>query len=68
MSIYRCEDPAMDWELYEADREAALADCPKCAECGNPITDDHMYDIDGVFYCEDCIDSFRVWTWQRMER
>lgn len=32
----------------------------KCSECGNEILDgEDYYDIDGDFYCEDCIEERR---------
>lgn len=65
--FYRCEDAALDWDLYCADQEEDLKRYPKCCMCGNPITDDYLYEIDGEMYCEDCMeDTFRVDTEDRM--
>ena len=65
--IYRCEDPVLDWDLYCADQEQELEKYPKCAQCGEPITDEYMYEIDGEYYCEECMnDLFRVDVEERM--
>lgn len=42
---------------YEAEQERNLDKFPKCDCCGEPITDDYFYDIDGTYYCEDCLIS-----------
>lgn len=45
-------------EWYEADNPRAGA-TPKCCECGETITSEYRYHIDGSYYCEDCMDLFR---------
>jgi formylmethanofuran dehydrogenase subunit E len=40
---------------YERKRESALDKYPKCDICGEPITDEFFYDIDGTFICEECL-------------
>lgn len=42
------------FERHEADQEAQLERCPKCAYCGEPIQEDYLFDIDGELYHEDC--------------
>lgn len=45
---------------YEAEQQRELDKLPKCDCCGETITDDFLFDIDGTLYCEDCLnDSFR---------
>ena len=44
-------------EEYEIAREQKLGELPKCDCCGEPITDDYFYDIDGTYYCEECLKS-----------
>nr|DAZ73327.1 MAG TPA: DNA ligase IV [Caudoviricetes sp.] len=34
---------------------AKLDSQPVCVCCEEPIQDDHMYDIYGDIYCEDCM-------------
>ena len=62
MACYRCEDPVLDWDLYCADIEQELQKYPVCDCCGEHITDETMYDVNGVYYCEECMDGFRVLT------
>lgn len=40
---------------YDAEQEEARERLPKCDECEEEITDDYLYDIDGVLYCEECM-------------
>ena len=42
-------------ELDEAQREAR---CPVCDHCGEPITGEYYYDVDGELMCEECFDEW----------
>ena len=45
---------------HEARQEAWLAKRPKCECCGEPIQDEHLFDVGGDIFCEECmIDNFR---------
>ena len=50
------------WERHDRERERELKKFPKCDCCGEPITDDYYYDIDGDKICKDCLDK-----WYRVE-
>lgn len=56
--IYAHEDPFIDWERYEEDRERQDDKALHCDECGERIWEDY-YEIDGVIYCPDCIEEKR---------
>ena len=59
----RVPDINDELRMYEAEQEASLESLPKCVNCGEPIQDDYLYDIDGDIYCEDCMkDEFRACT------
>ena len=50
-----------NYDLFEQhEREVAmrLARLPKCNNCGEPITSDYAYDVDGL-WCEDCFEEYR---------
>lgn len=48
------------YRRHEAQQEAQLAKRPICDECGEPIQDDFLYEVNGVIYCENCMqESFR---------
>lgn len=48
------------FEAYQAEQDAWLERRPVCTECGEPIQDDFLYDINGDIYCEECMkDVFR---------
>ncbi len=48
-------DPVADYERYSNDMESALEQLPECTFCGNHILDDYLYEIDGDYYCEECM-------------
>ena len=59
------DDPVRDAEAYsdylderKEEEESIICDC-----CGKNISEnfDHYYDMDGDYYCPDCIDNRRVW-------
>jgi formylmethanofuran dehydrogenase subunit E len=53
---------------YEAEQERRLEKYPKCDCCGESITDDYFYNIDGTFICESCMrDEYRKNTEDYME-
>ncbi len=48
------------YHKYDAERQRELDRLPKCEYCGEPITDDYLYDINGDVICEECLkDNFR---------
>lgn len=53
-------DNYSQWLAHEAYQDKLLVRLPVCRCCGEPIQDDHYFYIDGVIYCEDCLnDNFR---------
>lgn len=63
MAMFMTSDPAADAERYlnelEDERMERMADRPTCTICGRRIVDDFAYNIQGDWYCEDCIDDCR---------
>lgn len=56
----RTNDPAADYDRYDAEREASLERLPKCDYCDKYIQDDCFYEINEEVICEECInDNFR---------
>lgn len=51
-------DAASDYDRYSARRERDLEKFPKCAWCGEPITDDHCYEINGDLVHTDCATDY----------
>lgn len=48
-------DPHADFDAWDRKRETALEKLPKCENCGEPIQEECLYDIDGELYCDECI-------------
>lgn len=48
------------WEAQDIERERRRARLPVCETCGEPIQDEHFYDINDEFICEECLkNNFR---------
>ena len=61
--MYRSDDPVADFERWNADQEKELSRLPKCIDCGEPIQDDYLFDINGDLFCEECMKAnFKRWT------
>ena len=52
---------------FEADQERRLRKYPKCDCCGERITDERFYNIEGTYICINCIDDYCVDTDDYME-
>lgn len=57
MSFYYSDNPLSDHHRWDRDREKELDKSPKCADCGEPIQDEHCYLINDEPICEDCLKS-----------
>ena len=55
MSYFRCGDPLDDFDRLDrlqSQREEML---PQCEKCGKHINDDIFFEIDGQYFCEECV-------------
>lgn len=51
------------WEEHDAKQEAWLETLPVCSECGEPIQDEKLIDIDGELYHVACfMSNFLKWA------
>jgi hypothetical protein len=48
-------DPLADFDRWDAQQQNELKELPECADCGNPIQDEHYFEFDCYFYCWDCV-------------
>ena len=54
------DDPVADFERYDAEQQAKLEKLPICCECDHPIQDEHCFEINDEYICEEClIDNHR---------
>lgn len=66
--FYRTDEPAADFDRYDAEQQKQLEKCPKCSMCDEYIQSDHFYEINDEVICEECInDNFRKNTEDFME-
>ena len=54
------DDPARDFEAWDAEQERRLARLPECADCGHPIQDETAFYINGEWICEGCMEAYRM--------
>ena len=55
----RIPDHYSQWEAHQAEIDRHLAKLPLCAECGEPIQSEWLYDLDGELVCESCMECHR---------
>lgn len=55
--MWYTDDPVADYEHYDAEQARMEEKLPICANCAEPITAEHFYDIDSVYICPDCMES-----------
>jgi hypothetical protein len=59
--MYFTDNPIADFLRYDSEQTEELEKYPECCICGDHITDDCYYDIDGEIYCERCMNhEFRI--------
>lgn len=44
-------------DMHEREVEERMKRLPICNKCGEPITSEYAYDLDGL-WCEDCYEDF----------
>lgn len=58
------DDPGADQMRYDAEMERRREEWeesrPVCNRCGNHIIDDEAVEIDGDYYCLDCIEEMTI--------
>lgn len=57
MSRFYSDDPNADFDAWDAEQTRQLEQRPVCADCDEPIQDDHWYEFDGKLICPDCLES-----------
>ncbi len=45
------------WEAHERDQQRQLERLPICADCGEPVQDDHFYLINDEVICPNCLEA-----------
>lgn len=53
--VFYTDNPARDFNRWDAAQEKRLAKLPLCADCGEPIQDDCYYQINDEAICLSCI-------------
>lgn len=51
------DNPLFDFECYDLEQQKRLDRLPVCADCGEPIQDDHYYLINDEIIGPDCMES-----------
>ena len=45
------------WEAHDEEQESNLDKFPKCIYCGDRLTEEYVYVIDGETMCEKCLND-----------
>lgn len=53
----RTDDPLADFARCMAEQQKLLDKLPRCIECDRPIQDEYLYDINGDYVCQKCMDE-----------
>ena len=56
MSYFRSGDPEDDFDRLDREQAKWLESLPKCGICGEPIQDDHYYQINSDNVCPQCLE------------
>lgn len=57
--IIRSDDPIRDYDRWEYQNALWERSRPICEDCGDPITEEYMWDFHGKKYCEKCVRDHR---------
>lgn len=52
--VLRTDDPVSDFLRHDEEQNRWLESLPECADCGEPIQDDHYYEYNGENICPRC--------------
>ena len=55
--MFYSDDPIRDFEHYDSGQARELKRFPICAECGEPIQDEHCFEINDELICEECLNQ-----------
>lgn len=61
MSMIEMAPDRTDFEDRDREQEVWLQRRPVCIRCGEHIQEESATQINGVFYCDDCLDDMRVY-------
>lgn len=51
------DNPLADFASWDAEQTAELERLPVCADCGEPVQNDHYYLINDEVICPNCLES-----------
>ncbi len=54
------DDPIADFNRHEAEQQKKLEQLPVCVDCGEPIQQETAVFLGGEWYCDSCIDAYRM--------
>lgn len=55
--IYPSDNPNADFDRWDAEQNRLLEELPVCDYCLEPIQDDHLYEIDDDYVCQECLEK-----------
>lgn len=55
--MYYTDNPVLDAMRYDAERQAEIEKLPICSECDEHIQDEYLFEINGEYICEHCMEE-----------
>lgn len=55
--MFRSDDPLLDFDRWDKEREERLKELPVCDYCREPIQDEYYYEIDSHLICPSCLEE-----------
>lgn len=52
--MIRTDDPIRDFDRWDEEQSRWLESRPECADCGEPIQEDHCFEYNGEYICPRC--------------
>ena len=53
--MFITDNPDRDFDRWDREQSKALELLPLCSECDERIQDEHCYEINGEYICEQCM-------------
>jgi len=58
--MYRTDDPLADFDRWDAEQSRQERELPCCVDCGEHIHQEDAVYMDGRWFCDSCLDSYRM--------
>lgn len=57
--MFLSDNPVADFDRWDRQQNKLLERLPRCRRCGKPIQQERAVCIEGIWYCDECLDDYR---------